>query len=48
MAADRAYRDFGEKLEAYAEVGVSHSLIRLTRLFPIEVDPSQLLSRRRA
>jgi Uma2 family endonuclease len=71
------YRDFGEKLAAYAEVGiedywilelepkprltafgldgqayteidVSDSLIRLTRPFAVEVDPSQLLSRRRA
>jgi Uma2 family endonuclease len=68
-------RDFGEKLDAYAEVGikdywifeltpqpkltafglkdaayeqiaVSQSLIHLTRPFPVEVNPPQLLRRR--
>ena len=70
-------RDFGERLDAYAEVGtkdywileltpqpkltafvlegtlyeqiaVSQSLIHLTRPFPVDVDPSQLLRRRLA
>jgi Uma2 family endonuclease len=68
-------RDFGEKLDAYAEVGIknywilellpqprltvfalkdgsyeqigeSNSLIHLTRPFPVDIDPSQLLKRR--
>ncbi|HEY7487872.1 MAG TPA: Uma2 family endonuclease [Streptosporangiaceae bacterium] len=68
-------RDFGEKLDAYAEVGiedywvlelkpqpkltafalkdgtyeqigVSQSLIHLTRPFPVDIDPPQLLRRR--
>jgi hypothetical protein len=37
---------FGLEGASYAEIGVSHSLIRLTRPFPVEIDPSQLLSRR--
>jgi Uma2 family endonuclease len=69
-------RDFGEKLQAYAEVGiedywilellpapkltafrlddgayarigVSHSVIHLTRPFPVDIDPSRLLGRHR-
>jgi Uma2 family endonuclease len=69
-------RDFGEKLQAYAEVGikdywvlellsapkptafrldhgayaqigVSHSTIHLTWPFAVDVDPAQLLGRRR-